>query len=78
MKPAKIKDLYKDLGKDCLDLSKLVFGGVILAGLMQMEFDRFFVLMIGGCMVALLGYGGFVCIYLSKRETRDKEGKEDV
>ena len=29
------RDNYKEAGKYCLDMSKLVFGGIILAGIMQ-------------------------------------------
>lgn len=65
MKPSQKKKLFNVVGKYCLDLSKLVFGGVILAGIMELEFDKVNLIIIGTSAVAFLIFGGFVCLYLA-------------
>lgn len=32
--------LLGELGKYCMDISKLVFGGIILAGVMELDVDK--------------------------------------
>ena len=33
--------MMQELGKYCLDMSKLIFGGVILAGIMNLGVEKF-------------------------------------
>ena len=56
-----------EAGKFCLDIAKLVFGGVILAGIMQqgIEFNSLF--LTGLAVVLLFVVFGFYLIKKSKR-----------
>lgn len=51
--PAEKKDALKEACKFFLDLAKLVFAGVILAGIMDMEIEKSR-LVIAGCNISLL------------------------
>ena len=57
-------------GKFCLDIAKSVFGGVILAGIMQqgIEFNSLF--LTGLCVVLLFVVFGFYLIKKSKDKNR--------
>ena len=59
-----------EAGKFCLDIAKLVFGGVILAGIMQqgIEFNSLFITGLG--VVLLFVVFGFYLIKKSKRNRR--------
>ena len=57
-------DLYDKFSSHALDLSKLVFGGVILAGIMGMKVDTNLLFIIGGFSVIILTLLGFVLIVL--------------
>ena len=57
-------DLYDKFSSYALDLSKLVFGGVILAGIMGMKVDTNLLFIIGGFSVIILTLLGFVLIVL--------------
>ena len=48
--------MKKELGKDLLDISKLVFAGVILAGIMSSSVNKWVLFLIGGvvCIITLL------------------------
>lgn len=56
-----------EAGKFCLDIAKLVFGGVILAGIMQqgIEFNSLFLMGLG--VVLLFVTFGFYLIKKSKK-----------
>ena len=41
------KALFAEIGKYCTDISKLVFGGIILAGLMDLEINRLALILSG-------------------------------
>lgn len=47
------KAVYEETGKYFLDVSKLIFGGVILAGVMNLEMDKFVLFSIGGFTVVI-------------------------
>ena len=49
--------MYKEVGKYCLDLSKLVFGGVILAGVMDLGFDLIPLILVGLGFVFVFVFG---------------------
>lgn len=59
-----------EAGKFCLDIAKLVFGGVILAGIMQqgIEFNSLFLTGLG--VVLLFVAFGFYLIKRSKKHRR--------
>ena len=57
-------DLYDKFSSYVLDLSKLVFGGVILAGIMGMEVNTNLLFLIGGFSVVALSMFGFILIVL--------------
>lgn len=58
------KDLYDKFSDYTLDLSKLVFGGVILAGIMGLSVNPNVLFGLGAVSVILLAFLGFVFIIL--------------
>ena len=60
MKQKKRELMMQELGKYCLDMSKLIFGGVILAGIMNLGVDSAYLFGIGGTLVAFFAAIGFV------------------
>lgn len=61
------KALYEEAGKYLLDVSKLIFGGVILAGVMNLDVSKLVLFIVGGTSVLLSAILGFVLF---------KKGKE--
>lgn len=61
------KALYEEMGIYLLDVSKLIFGGVILAGVMNLEVDKVVLFLTGGFSVVLSVVVGLVLF---------KKGKE--
>ena len=57
--------MYKEVGKYCLDLSKLVFGGVILAGVMDLGFNLLPLILVGLGFVLVFGAIGMFAMYMS-------------
>lgn len=62
-------DLYDKFSSYFLDLSKLVFAGVILAGIMGMEVNTTLLFLMGGLSVVILTLFGYILIIL-KHNTR--------
>lgn len=60
--------LYGEIGKYSLDISKLVFGGIILAVIMKLDINRVLLFVLGGTVVLLLAIAGFAFIVLSNRK----------
>ena len=56
-----------EAGKFCLDIAKLVFGGVILAGLMKQDIEYVSLFLIGLGVVILFAFWGFWLIAKSKK-----------
>lgn len=54
------RDNYKEAGKYCLDMSKLVFGGIILAGIMQLGVNNVLLFSLGLAATACLALLGFM------------------
>ena len=54
--------MKEHLGKYCLDLSKLVFGGAILSAIVKESLHIFWIILVGGLVVAILGVTGFLLI----------------
>ncbi len=64
-------ELFFELGKYLLDLSKLTFGGVILAGLLKIADKGFMaystLFMVGFISAGLLSVGGFVFLKIGHK-----------
>ncbi|MDR0604851.1 MAG: ABC transporter permease [Bacteroidales bacterium] len=55
------KERKEDISKYCLDLSKLVFGGGIVASIVRQDFNLSLITSIGGIIFLLLvGVGFFI------------------
>ena len=62
--------ILAEFGKYCIDLSKLVFGGIILAGVMQLDVNLTTLLIIGAASVVGLACTGFVFLWASNIKRR--------
>ena len=56
-----------EAGKFCLDIAKLIFGGVILAGLMKEDLDYPLLFSLGSCVVLIFCFYGFLLIDSSNK-----------
>ncbi len=56
----------QELGKYSLDMSKLIFGGVILAGIMNLGVEAIYLFGVGGTLVAFFAVIGFVFLFKIK------------
>lgn len=65
--------LWSEGGKFCLDLAKLIFGGIILASIMKKDIDTGKLLVCGALITMFLAVCGFFLILMSK----DKKRKEN-
>jgi len=54
--------MKEHVGKYCLDLSKLVFGGTILSAIVKESLPVFWIVLVGGLVVIALATGGFLLI----------------
>lgn len=59
MKQKKRELLMQESGKYFLDISKLIFGGVILAGIMNLGVDSLYLFGIGESLVVIFAGIGF-------------------
>ncbi len=66
MKQKKRELMMQEYGKYCLDMSKLIFGGIILAGIMNLGVDDFYLFGVGGFMVGIFAFMGFIFYSKSK------------
>ena len=62
------KTFRYELGKFLVDISKLVFGGVILAGIMNQEIDRQLLFILGSCIVISFALIGLLIISKNKED----------
>ena len=62
--------MFGEIGKYCLDISKLVFGGVILAGIMNLDVNYYALFIFGSLSVLLMAVAGFVCINFSNSKRK--------
>ena len=51
----------------CWDLAKLVFGGIILAGIMDMEINKSYLLVVGSVVLILLSVAAIVLMIISSK-----------
>ncbi|MEG2278197.1 MAG: DUF6722 family protein [Odoribacter sp.] len=63
--------LLEEAGKYSLDISKLVFGGVVLAGIMNLDVNTWILFNIGTIVLTLTAMAGFLMLYLSKIKRED-------
>ena len=62
--------LWSEGGKFCLDLAKLIFGGIILASIMKKDIDTGKLLVFGALITLFLAVCGFFLILMSKDKKR--------
>lgn len=65
--------LWAEGGKFCLDIAKLIFGGIILASIMKKDIDPVALLCVGGVLNFALVALGFLLLMISKNKF--KKGK---
>ena len=59
------REIIKELGKYFVDISKLVFGGVVLSTILKIDnVDKWLVLILGVTATTVFGFAGF---YLMKK-----------
>jgi hypothetical protein len=58
----KSQNLRKELGKYLLDVSKLVFGGVVIAAIMSQDIHWAYVVVVGAMSVFVLATLGFMLL----------------
>jgi hypothetical protein len=64
------QDLYEKFSNYALDLSKLVFGGVILAGIMNMDVNTTLLFGLGSLFVIILTILGYILTILKHNSRR--------
>jgi hypothetical protein len=60
--------MKKELGKILIDIAKLVFAGVILAGLMRQDLSPVLLFAVGGIVTVLTITMGLYLIWLDKKK----------
>lgn len=61
------KNLKLEAGKFCLDVAKLIFAGVILAGLMKEDVEYYLLFTVGLLSVVIFCAYGFILIHSSDK-----------
>lgn len=59
--------IFTETGKLLIDVAKLVFGGVILAGIMKLEVNKTLLFAVGGLFAVVCAFAGIAFIALSKK-----------
>mgnify|MGYP006873035210 CR=1 FL=1 len=62
------KTFKYEFGKFLIDLAKLVFGGVILAGIMKKEINEQVLYSLGSCIVISFAFIGILIVSKNKEE----------
>ena len=60
--------LYLEASRYSLDLSKLIFGGIILSGIMGMQIEKAYLLIVGLIAVILTALFGFIMFLLANKK----------
>jgi len=60
--------MKEQLGKYCLDMSKLVFGGAIISAIMKESLPIYLIVLVGGFVVASLAIAGFLLLKTKKEK----------
>ena len=63
------KTILAELGKFFLDVAKLIFGGVILVGIMDMDINKVMLFVVGFCVMLLMLILGVMLMVLSDYNT---------
>lgn len=63
-----IQALTGEGGKYSLDISKLIFGGIILASIMKSDTDTSTLLWVGGFTTLVFSVCGFFLVLISKKD----------
>ena len=59
------KTMFSEMGKYCLDLSKLVFGGVILTAIMDLDVSKSHLILMGILAVVIFASVGALGVYMT-------------
>ena len=51
----------------CLDISKLILAGVVLGGVVDMDINKSYLLIVGTCVVVIFGLFGFFLYILGNQ-----------
>ena len=63
-----LSKLYLEASRYSLDLSKLIFGGIILSGIMGMQIEKAYLLIVGLLAVILTALFGFIMFLLANKK----------
>ena len=63
-----LSKLYLEASRYSLDLSKLIFGGIILSGIMGMQIEKAYLLLVGLIAVILTALFGFIMFLLANKK----------
>lgn len=63
-----LSKLYLEASRYSLDLSKLIFGGIILSGIMGMQIEKAYLLIVGLIAVILTALFGFIMFLLANKK----------
>lgn len=66
------RQLIIEGGKYVLDLTKLVFAGIVLAGIFNLSFERIYLIIAGLLVVAILTIFGFLLMYKGNKYKDNK------
>jgi len=66
----KTKNMKNEVGKILIDLAKLVFAGVVLAGLMRQDISPWLLLAVGGSVTAISMVMGLYLLWLDKKNQK--------
>ena len=61
------RTLFAEASKFCLDIAKLIVGGVLLASIMKEDLDKVILYTLGVLMVLFFTLIGFVFLLISKK-----------
>lgn len=68
MKDSRKTAIMQETGKYLIDISKLVFGGIILAGIMAQSINQWLLFGIGGFVTLLCFVSGLIFTVAAKKE----------
>ena len=63
-----LSKLYLEASRYSLDLSKLIFGGIILSGIMGMQIEKAYLLIVGLIAVILTALFEFIMFLLANKK----------
>lgn len=66
------QQLKAEAGKYILDLTKLVFAGIVVAGIFNVNANKLLLVIVGFLIVSIGSIFGFYLLWSSKRKKKDK------